>query len=204
MIARQADRAGSDNEGIVFHGAVGRSENGGGSKRVWVWVFEEKRSGFPTRGWAVRRARNRRSSRLPPTNLDVGHRIMKTYLIPICMALLALLSGCSNQTRVLFTFWSGEHAVYHVASVNPDGTFNSEKQWSDQADIFRGSVTQGTGGLYRVHFLHEGRRYVGNTGEYEYNSYTNAQYLRLDEKKILFAWTHQGENRDTSLMLKKK
>ncbi len=34
VIARHADRAGSDNEGIVFHGAVGRSENGGGSKRV--------------------------------------------------------------------------------------------------------------------------------------------------------------------------
>ena len=74
VIARQADRTGSDNEGIVFHGAVGRSENGGGSKRVWVWVFEEKRSGFPTRGWAVRRARNRQTKELIQTAADQPRR----------------------------------------------------------------------------------------------------------------------------------
>ena len=100
VIARQADRTGSDNEGIVFHGAVGRSENGGGSKRVWVWVFEEKRSGFPTRGWAVRRARNRQTKELIQTaawpTLTFGkemRRQVKVITITAAMAIFAVSVG---------------------------------------------------------------------------------------------------------------
>ena len=67
VIARQADRTGFCWAGTMLNGAVGRSENGGGSKRFLFWVFEEKRSGFPTRGWAVRRARNRQTKEVLQT-----------------------------------------------------------------------------------------------------------------------------------------
>ena len=59
VIARQADRAGSDNESILCHGAVGDEEYGGGSKRFLFWVLRRIDQDFQQEVGHVRRARIR-------------------------------------------------------------------------------------------------------------------------------------------------
>ena len=114
------------------------------------------------------------------------------------------MAGCSSQPQVLFSYWFEDHKVSHVAQVRPDGTFSNEVRWKDQADIFCGSVTQETGGLYRVSSFHEKRQFVGNKGGYEYNSYTNTQYLRPNELKVLISLSLQGQSRDTTMLFRNK
>ena len=78
MIARQADRAGSDNEGSVCHGAVGDEENGGGSKRYLFWVLRRRDQDFQQEVGPYGEpgaGRQKRLSRLPSANLDVGINI---------------------------------------------------------------------------------------------------------------------------------
>ena len=129
---------------------------------------------------------------------------MKRNIMLICSVVVVALMGCAKQPRVLFTFWSGDQPVRHIAIVRADGSFQSTVRWDDHADIFRGTVTQYTGGWYQVSSLHEGHHFVGKDGNYEYNSYTNTQYLRPNEIKVLLSWKFQDEDRDTTLMLKMK
>lgn len=140
-----------------------------------------------------------------PLKANVGQNEMKhTLQITVCI-LAAVAAGCSGRSsQVVFRFWFGNHQVSHVAQVRADGSFSNEVRWTDRADIFCGTVRPETGGLYRVSCLHEGRQFVGRDGRYEYNSYTNTQLLRPNVKEVLFAWELQGENRDTTLMLKMK
>jgi hypothetical protein len=74
VIARHADRAGSDNEGSICHGAVGDEEHGGGSKRYLFWVLRRRDQDFQQEVGHVRRARSEQTKEVVLTAVGQPRR----------------------------------------------------------------------------------------------------------------------------------